>query len=207
MPKPTEPEVLNGAPGSDQPGAQTPAASPEKKSTKAKVAIGGREFEVDADLAAAIQAQGQAFQEYQRQTAEYVQQLVESVQKPKADDKPAEQQAPDFFEAPEKAIAYHVGKALAEFEQKLDQKLTAGERKTREKQFWDEFYGEHKDLAASKALVQGVMHANLNELADLPVSQAKKKLAELARAERDALVKPFLLCSRVRSPVKVRGRW
>lgn len=166
---------------------------------RAKVQIGGREFEVDADLALAIQAQNQAYLEWQQKTAEYVKQLVSSSQVATATRQPASEpspeKAPDFFEDPEKAISYHLNRALSEFERKLESKIEAVQRKSQEKEFWDSFYAEHKDLAHAKTLVAGVLAAHLPELADLPVSQAKMRLAELARAEIKNIVQPLLQAS------------
>lgn len=50
-----------------------------------------------------------------------------------------------------------------------------------EKEFWNEFYVENKDLKEDKDLVQAVLQGNIAQLGDLPVSQAKKKLADLTR--------------------------
>lgn len=52
-----------------------------------------------------------------------------------------------------------------------------------EKEFWTEFYAENDDLtsAEDKSLVRAVLNENINILGDLPVSQAKKQLADLTR--------------------------
>lgn len=52
-----------------------------------------------------------------------------------------------------------------------------------EKEFWTEFYAENDDLTSveDKSLVRAVLNENINVLGDLPVSQAKKQLADLTR--------------------------
>lgn len=50
-----------------------------------------------------------------------------------------------------------------------------------EKDFWREFYDEHDDLKEDRDLVQATLNSNIAALGDLPVSQAKKKLADLTR--------------------------
>lgn len=50
-----------------------------------------------------------------------------------------------------------------------------------EREFWGEFYSEHEDLKEDKDMVRMVLANNLKDLGDLPVSQAKKRLADLTR--------------------------
>lgn len=50
-----------------------------------------------------------------------------------------------------------------------------------EKDFWNEFYDENSDLKEDRDLVQATLTRNINILGDLPVSQARKKLADLTR--------------------------
>ena len=50
-----------------------------------------------------------------------------------------------------------------------------------EKEFWGDFYAENDDLRDDRDLVQATLSRNINVLGDLPVSQARKKLADLTR--------------------------
>lgn len=53
--------------------------------------------------------------------------------------------------------------------------------KDREKKFWDEFYEENPDLKAMDRTVKLVMNEKLEQVKPLPVSSAKKFLAEETR--------------------------
>jgi hypothetical protein len=49
------------------------------------------------------------------------------------------------------------------------------------KVFWDKFYDKNKDLKQDQDLVETTLKSNLNDLANIPVEDAMKKLADLTR--------------------------
>lgn len=51
-----------------------------------------------------------------------------------------------------------------------------------EKEFWGEFYAANEDLKEDKDLVQATLASHMRALADLPVSEASKRLGDLTRA-------------------------
>ncbi len=50
------------------------------------------------------------------------------------------------------------------------------------KTFWKDFYAQNKDLSDDHDLVESTMGKHMNEIANMPVSQAIKKLGDLTRA-------------------------
>ncbi|WP_159591497.1 hypothetical protein [Chelativorans xinjiangense] len=51
-----------------------------------------------------------------------------------------------------------------------------------QQQFWNGFYGQHKDInPQDHDVVQAVLNANMKDLADIPVAEASEKLAGLVR--------------------------
>lgn len=58
---------------------------------------------------------------------------------------------------------------------------TKYQRDQGEKEFWSDFYAENDDLREDRDLVQATLNSNISILGDLPVSQARKKLADLTR--------------------------
>lgn len=55
------------------------------------------------------------------------------------------------------------------------------ERDQGQKKFWDKFYDKHKDLKEDQDLVELTLNSNLSSLANIPVDDAMKKLADLTR--------------------------
>lgn len=57
----------------------------------------------------------------------------------------------------------------------------AAQQVSSQTEFWNSFYTQNKDLAEDKDIVQMVLNNNMKELAEMPVSKASAKLAELTR--------------------------
>ena len=83
-----------------------------------------------------------------------------------------------LFTNPKQALALHERQILAKLE---------GQRQVEKDraEFWDTFYGTHKDLDRSHDhyLVESVLQRPFPDLASLPVEEGHKKLGDLTRAE------------------------
>lgn len=55
------------------------------------------------------------------------------------------------------------------------------QRDTSDRQFWSDFYAANEDLKTDDDLVKATLGKNMASLANLPVSEASKKLADLTR--------------------------
>lgn len=83
-----------------------------------------------------------------------------------------------LFTDPEKAVAQIKAEAVKEAEDKM----TASYQKDQgTKKFWDGFYDTNKDLKDDHDLVELTLNSNLSALANIPVADAMKKLADLTR--------------------------
>lgn len=94
----------------------------------------------------------------------------------------------DLFIRPTEFLAAFAGKIREDVKREVRGEYTADQS---QKEFWSNFYGENKDLAGHKQLVNTVMMEHKEELAPLTVTQAKKKLAELTRGSILDIVKQF----------------
>jgi len=83
-----------------------------------------------------------------------------------------------IFTDPDKAVEQIQREAV---EQATTQLRSQYERDQGQKKFWDGFYEKHKDLKEDKDLVELTLNSNLPTLANIPVDDAMKKLADLTR--------------------------
>lgn len=83
-----------------------------------------------------------------------------------------------MFADPKAAVRKIEDRAVQRAERKLRGEYQKDQSETK---FWDEFYRAHADLQQDDDLVQLTLNKNLADLADLPVSQAMTKLADLTR--------------------------
>lgn len=87
----------------------------------------------------------------------------------------------------EKLIFEDTPNAIALLKEDIRKEITgelrgAYQKDMGEKEFWGDFYASNEDLKEDKDLVQATLATNMKALADLPVSEASKKLADLTRA-------------------------
>jgi hypothetical protein len=83
-----------------------------------------------------------------------------------------------IFTDPDKAVEQIQKDAV---EQATTQLRGQYERDQGQKRFWEGFYEKHKDLKDDKDLVELTLNSNLPSLANIPVDDAMKKLADLTR--------------------------
>lgn len=79
-----------------------------------------------------------------------------------------------LFTDPERAVEMIEQRA----EQRVERKFAAKEN---EKQFWSDFYEENQDLKVADTVVKSVLSQKMVEWKDLPLSDARKNLAEQSR--------------------------
>lgn len=147
-----------------------------------KVSVGGKEFEVPADLAAAIKA---ARSEAESKTtegaareAELRRQLEAATKKPatgddKGDKDPNDELADLIFTDPKAALKALESRIMAAVEGKTAMKSAQAA-------FWQQFYEKNPELKGAELVVEGVMGKNMGVLNPLPVEKASERLAELA---------------------------
>jgi hypothetical protein len=79
-------------------------------------------------------------------------------------------------------------KALKKHGEYIEKKLDARDaKKAAQSQFWTDFYAENPDLKSADNLVKLIIDGKRGELANLTISEAKKKAAELVRREIEPL--------------------
>lgn len=196
-------EAIKGGPGEAAEGDQKQQGSQQEQKTqvgagRVKVQVGDREIEVDESIALILDAQQRGFEDHQQKTAQYVRQLEQRIA-PRAESgegvagrQESKTTAPDFYDDPNGWMTHHMGQLQKNVQGYVDGALSKTEKKTREREFWDEFYGDNEDLKGAERLVSSVFNENLDRLADMPVGKAKSEIARLARSERDKLVRPYL---------------
>lgn len=150
-----------------------------------EITIGGVKYLVPEEAAAAIEASNAAV------TGEFTKirgELDSLKARPAATaPAPAPQTDPDDLETqifldPKKALSKFKDEVKAEMRQEYT--VEQGRR-----QWWDEFYKDHKHLKSASTLVEAVMGKHFNELRALPVAQQAKALADKVDAELAAIIK------------------
>lgn len=101
---------------------------------------------------------------------------------PKAPTPPKEDDEPDWdkllYDNPREAMRLHGDRIANKVKTEL---TTQYQREQGQKIFWDRFYEKNKDLKDDQDLVETTLKSNLNDLANIPVDDAMKKLADLTR--------------------------
>jgi hypothetical protein len=166
------------------PGQETPPAGTVVTQSGVQFVIDGREFVVDPNLAQALQAREQGFNRKLSETSQELGELrklrQQVAQPPPA--QPTQPAQPDIatllFTDPAQALAIHEQQIMAKISQ-------AYQADVNQRKFWADFYADNDDLdpAVDDKLVKVVMQENYTELNSLPLSDARKKLADLTRHE------------------------
>lgn len=156
-------EMFNQTAAENQPAKeQTTEAPVESKKEQTPIYLGGKKFNSVEELAEYTQ---------QLEASKYTQPTQAYQPQPASTEKPLSEL---IFEDPEKALQLH--------EQRVIQKLKAEEdQKSRERNFWDSFYKENKDLSDQQEVVQFAMNKHWDELSRLHPEQAQKKIADYTR--------------------------
>jgi hypothetical protein len=100
----------------------------------------------------------------------------------KAPPPPKEDEEPDWdkmlYDNPKEAMRLHGERVAARVKADLTRDY---QKEQGTKVFWDKFYDKNKDLKQDQDLVETTLKSNLNDLANIPVEDAMKKLADLTR--------------------------
>jgi hypothetical protein len=142
-----------------------------------KVTIGGKEFEVSKDAALAIKASQEAATASAREIEQRLNSQIADLTK-RVPVTPAEKAAPaaeDYdtliFTQPKEAVA----RIKAELKAEL---AGVSESEKARAQFWTNFYDEFPELKGDELVVNAVASRDYNDLKDLKVVDARKKLGE-----------------------------
>jgi hypothetical protein len=157
-------------------GPDVPENPPDQPQTppRHRVKIAGRDFEIDPDLAAALEERER---EFQRKLSEQGAEL--GALRRLAQRAPAPPQAP--AEEPLSTMIFtDPDRAIQRLRQDIMQELENRYRQDQAwREFWTEFDRAHPALAGERALVQAVLQEHFTEVADLPVRQAIARIGEL----------------------------
>lgn len=102
----------------------------------------------------------------------------QDVKPPKKEEEPEPDWEKMLYDDPKAFVSTLSGRIAKQVSTELGTKY---QRDQGEKEFWSDFYSENDDLREDRDLVQATLSSNLNILGDMPVSQARKKLADLTR--------------------------
>ena len=177
--------ILAGGPGGEMapaPPQQTPPADPPSPPSRVKMKLGGREVELEPEIAEVVQSRER---EFQQKLSEHSNELGElrrfrqSVQQTVTP--PAAPQAPEL----ETLLFENPKAALSRLRQEITEDVTQQYRQDQHRQqFWRDFYRANDDLDSSDELmVQAVMSSHWGELQALPMSEAIKRIGDMTRNE------------------------
>jgi hypothetical protein len=179
--KPDQPDqdVIVGGPGLEAP---EPTQSEPAQPSRQRVKLAGREFEVDPELAAALEEREREFQRKLSQQGAELGQLRQMVTHRNA--APAAPAAPAQADDLETLIFVEPKKAIERVKSEIRQEL---EQRYRQDQFWRDFWQgfdrAHPDLAGERELATVVLQRHFPELSDLPITQAIDQLGDRVRRE------------------------
>ena len=170
--------VLKGGPGQPdpEPDDRTPAPPARKR-----IKVGGREFEVDPDLAAAVESRETEFSkklsEQGRELGELRKRAQPGDQPDPAKTRPQEPNYEDLLYSDPRKFAQVIkeqtrAELRAEYEE--DQVM---------REFWDGYGRRHPDLAEEELISRAMFVRHNTELLDLPTKKAQDRLAELVSGE------------------------
>lgn len=171
-----------GAPG-DSPVPQATATT-ETTTVKKTWKTAAKEFESADDLLAHTQDLERKLVETQLANANRPAPYQPTMQNPTPmtdEDKEVKELAELLFTDPEK----HARRSIEIAERRQDKKIN--QQKTQDA-FWKEFYSEHPDLQKAEPVVQLLLRGQLDRFKDLPLSEAKKQIAEETRKMLKPLV-------------------
>lgn len=177
----TEQQVVQGGPGVDTPEKEVPLAPSTRK-----VKLSGSEFEVDAGLAAALEAREAEFTHKLSENSEEVGRARDIISKyvpivpteqPKDED---EELALLLFEKPAEAIRKIRQQTIKEVQSQyaVDQG---------QKEYWQVFVGNYPELKNALWVAQQVLANNFESWKGLKVPESMKKLAQATKEQIVAL--------------------
>jgi hypothetical protein len=162
-------EMMQGGPGVDAPAVQDEPVEELKT-----VRINGKEYKVDAAMAAALDAREKDFQRKLSEQAESFRRVTPA--RPAQPEPEVDNLDTLLFEKPKEA--------LSKFEQRIIQKVTGAYQADQgQREFWADFNAENPDLARHGRISRTILSERFNEWAELPSVSARQNLAEAVRAE------------------------
>ena len=170
--------TMRGGPGDDAPApAATSTPEPDQPPTRSRVKIGRQEFEVEPDMAAALEERERDYMrgiQMDRREREELDRFRRAAQPAPVSTEP------DFntllFENPSKALALHAERIKRDLQQQY------ADARMRDRT-WAKFYEDHADLVGEEFLVQARYEADYDSIAGLPVTKALEILADNVRKD------------------------
>ena len=158
------PQLTIGDDVPDDPPDDPPADDEDDEPELVSVFVGGKTVKVSQDVAEALEAERAAMNKPK-----------EPVEPSRRDDD--EDDIDDLIWTDPKEYRRRIAEDIkTELRQEYDKDQS-------EKSFWDGFYSENPELKEDDAIVQAVLNKNMPSLGDLPVAEAKKRLAELTQQQ------------------------
>jgi hypothetical protein len=168
--------VMRGGPGQPDLEPEDRPAPPAKK----RIKVGGREFEVDQDLAAAVETRET---EFTRKISEQGRELGELRKRQPGDQPDASKtktREPDYedllYSDPRKFVQVIKEQTRAELRAEYEEDQVM-------RDFWDGYGRRHPDLAEEELISRAMFVRHNTDLLDLPTRKAQDRLAELVSAE------------------------
>lgn len=174
-------QVMRGGPGDDQEVVDD-LGDKTKTSDLVDYEINGQKYKVDKNTAAILAAQQQGFD----RTLNTLKQQQTQQQPTKDKKKSVEEDEDDLtvrlFSDPKSVLEELKKNIISTVRTEMTSEYTQDQS---QRQFWNDFYEENKDLnrKTDHGIVEMVLRKNLKGLADMQTSDAGKKLADLAREE------------------------
>lgn len=155
---------------------QPPEYPPEPQLVR--IRLNGKTIEVPPDVADAIQAREENFQRRLSEQGAELGQLRQQVRQEQPQSQPqtpTQDEDLEFFQSPTAAFQRRVDLVREQIMQQIrhEQQLEEARR-----QFWQNFYQKHSDLAGRERFVNAVFQQELPNLQSLSPAEAQERLAE-----------------------------
>lgn len=178
-PEPEEPEQEQ-----PQPTRRRPEPEPEPEpAARRKISLGGREYELDPQLAEALDAYRAESEDRNAKQQRAIEELYGRIPRQET----PQAAPPNFdtllFEKPSEALRLYGDQIKKELQEQYNQDQQARLQMQVMEKFWSDFYVAHPDMREDDVLVRSVFGANMNSLIDMTPEKARDALAGIARTE------------------------
>jgi len=168
-----------------RPGRPRPEPEPEPEPVvqRRKITLGSREFELDNDMAEALDAYRAESETKTAQQQRALEELYGRIPKP-PEPTPV---APNFdtliFEKPSEALRLYGEQIKADLQRQYQEDQAAQTQTRVMEKFWSDFYVAHPELKDDEVVVRSLFGANMNSFLDMTPAKAQSELAGMARSE------------------------
>lgn len=171
-------------PEEQQPTRRRPEPEPEPEpAARRKISLGGREYELDPQLAEALDAYRAESEDRNAKQQRAIEELYGRIPRQEA----PQQAAPNFdtliFERPSEALKLYGDQIKRELQEQYNQDQQARLQMQVMEKFWNDFYLDHPEMREDDVLIRSVFGANMNSLIDMTPDKARETLAGIAKTE------------------------